>query len=236
MNKIIEKVVDWFVCHLMEIPIFCLLLWVLAAVLIAFNHEILGSIVFVVSIVIAIICGIVFKLCVEPVSQSKNEPVSQSKNVPKGFPDGITWNGLGDEPKWEGEIPVVTDYTEPRYIYANGHESSTYNKYGDMVVGYRISPTLVIHNMVAGGNGWFREHIRPFIERYGGELLNAEDVAILRKNYPAVDAMRKKAGDAGLPRRFWYKGKFGSEVAYLEEEKDEYDPDCSGIILKRPCV
>ena len=228
MNKIIEKVVDWFVCHLMEIPIFCLLLWVLAAVLIAFDYTVWGGVIFFVGMAIAIICGIVFKLCVEP--------VSQSKNVPKGFPDGITWNGLGDEPKWEGEIPVVTDYTEPRYIYATGHESSTYNKYGDMVVGYRISPTLVIHNMVAGGNGWFREHIRPFIERYGGELLTSEDVAILRKNYPAVDAMRKKAGDDILPRRFWYKGKFGSEVAYLEEEKDEYDPDCSGIILKRPCA
>lgn len=225
MNKIIEKVVDWFVCHLMEIPIFCLLLWVLAAVLIAFNHEILGSIVFVVSIVIAIICGIVFKLCVEP--------VSQSKNVPKGFPDGITWNGLGDEPKWEGKIKPVLDYTTPRYVYESGHESTTYNKYGGMIVGYRISPTLVIHNMVAGGNGWFREHIRPFIERYGGELLNTEDVAILRKNYQTVDKMRKKAGDAILPRRFWYKGTYGSEVAYLEEEKDEYDPDCSGIILKR---
>lgn len=225
MNKIIKKGVDWFICHLTEIPILCLLLWVLAAVLIAFSYEVLGSIIFVASIVIAIIGCFVFLRYVEP--------ISQTKDVPKGFPDGITWNGLGDEPKWEGEIPVVTDYTEPRYIYANGHESSTYNKYGGMVVGYRISPTLVIHNMVAGGNGWFREHIRPFIERYGGELLSPEDVAVLRKNYQAVDKMRKKAGDSTLPRRFWYKGKFGSEVAYLEEEKDEYDPDCSGIILKR---
>ena len=218
---------DWYFSNLLLVTGIGFLLLVAAAIILAFDYRITSVIVLIIGAVLFFSSIIFFRLFIAPVSSSKSF-------VPKGFPKSMKWQGLGDEPKWEGKIDdMLVGYRVPLYVYENGKETETPDKKNGRVIGYRISPTLVIHNMVAGGNGWFSEHIRPFIERYGGSLLNSDDVAILRQNYKTVDKMRKKIGDAKLPRRFWYEDGYGDSVAYLEEEKDEYDPDCSGIILKR---
>jgi len=227
MRKALDFLVSWLICHLHWFLVVGFVLMV-ASLIFFVHHPDVGVALFVCGLFIFLIAGILLKFLVGTSSGAS------STFIPKGFPDGISWQGLGDEPKWEGTLPKhVIGYREPLYVYENGVESEKPAKENGRVIGYRISPTLVIHNMVAGGNGWFREHIRPFIERYGGELLDADDVKVLRQNYQAVDKMRQKIGDSKLPRRFWYKGSYSTEVAYLEEEKDEYDPDCSGIILKR---
>lgn len=230
MKKLFCKTIDFLYNHLAWVLLLGLCLIIAGLAIGNYNSQ-WAFVIFIIGVSVCLLfltaIGTLNNRCVQP-NFNHN-----ALNIPNGFPEDVLWKGLGDEPKWDGEIKPVTDYTVPRYVYANGIESETPQKQNGQVVGYRISSTLVIHNMVAGGNGWFSEHIRPFITRYGGQLLNAEDVAVLRKNYQAVDKMRKKIGDKKLPRRFWYKSSYGNNVAFLEEEKDEYDPDSSGIILKR---
>ena len=55
--------------------------------------------------------------------------------------------GPAGEPIWNGKLPEkVDDYTEPRYVYENLVESTKYLPENGRIIGYRISPSLVIHS------------------------------------------------------------------------------------------
>lgn len=132
-------------------------------------------------------------------------------------------------------VKKVENYTRPRYVYANGEESEFPQcAFGD-VIGYRISPTLVISDMCADGNGWFLENLVAFIKKYGGAKLTMDEVAILRQNYDKINKMRRAIGDTPLPYGyFWAEGRTGySESVHCKDDEEEYDPDTSNIILKR---
>lgn len=45
----------------------------------------------------------------------------------------------------------VSDYTIPRYVYANGSESPEYEPENGRIVGYRIAPNLVINSHIYTG-------------------------------------------------------------------------------------
>lgn len=141
------------------------------------------------------------------------------------------YTGLGDEPFWNGKLPdSVKDYEVPRYVYENLVESDVHNPENGRVVGYRISPTLVIHSMVGGDNIWSKEDALGFIKKYGGKFLEEEDVAILRQNWEAIDTMRKAIGDTELPRGcFW----LANTPAHNDENRFFHFPEKCNVILKR---
>ncbi len=78
-------------------------------------------------------------------------------------------------------------------MYENLEESADYLPRNGRIVGYRISPDLVIHSRV-------QLEVNPpilhsYISRFGGKLLEGEDVVLLQQNWDKVSMLRKKAGD-----------------------------------------
>ena len=115
----------------------------------------------------------------------------------------ITYSGLGKEPYWNEPLAEVSDYTEPRYVYADKFESVTPTTGHGRVIGYRISPTLVIHSMVRQDNngiGNLRTIIPNFIKKFGGKMLTEDDIPVLRENWKTIDNMRIAIGDTTLPK------------------------------------
>lgn len=119
------------------------------------------------------------------------------------------FKGLGDEPFWSGTLlERVDDYTAPRYVYENSVETTELDKSQGRIIGYRISPTLVIHCMIASNHCCNRHAAIAFRTKYGGNFLNTADVETLQKNWNAVSQMRLKAGDTMLPEGwFWFMSK-----------------------------
>lgn len=112
------------------------------------------------------------------------------------------FSGAGDERYWSGKIPAkVRDYTKPRYVLDNGEESERPPLPGSArwVVGYRISPTLVIHSMLTCNCFCDDDIARAFQDRYGGSFLTYDDALVLQQNWNKVSEMRQKAGDTPLP-------------------------------------
>lgn len=150
------------------------------------------------------------------------------------------FKGPGGEPIWRGVLPVrVDDYTEPRYVYENLTESTDYLPDNGRVIGYRVSPDLVIHSCVM--NGINPQFLLRYIQRLGGKLLEADDVLILFDNWRAVSALRVKAGDEPLwYGKFWFRSKEGCPVC-AEKREDVFMPldmigfskFCASLILKR---
>lgn len=156
-------------------------------------------------------------------------------DTPEGFPADAPWPGLGREQKWEGTIPPVTDYVNPRYVYDDGTESETPMQNHGRVIGYRIGPELVIHSQVGYGGRWGERHISAFMDCFGGKLLTRKEACALRENWETISAMRQKIGDAPLPKPFfWRVDHHGYAVATSwNEEILEYTPHECAIILKR---
>ena len=118
------------------------------------------------------------------------------------FEPGV-YQGPAGDPRWNGQLPEkVDDYSEPRYVYENLEESADYLPRNGRIVGYRISPDLVIHSRV-------QLEVNPpilhsYSSRFGGKLLEGEDVVLLQQNWDKVSMLRKKAGDEPLPTGwFW---------------------------------
>jgi len=116
----------------------------------------------------------------------------------------FTYSGLGKEPYWNETLPIrVDDYTEPRYVYADKFESVIPIKGHGRVIGYRISPTLVIHSMVLQDNNgiaYLKSELLYFINEFGGKMLEEKDIPVLRKNWDTIDNMRMAIGDTPLPK------------------------------------
>lgn len=101
------------------------------------------------------------------------------------------------EPIWYGRLPtVVFDYTEPRYVYENLVESTDYLPENGRIIGYRISPDLVIHSTIVNEiyAGDFKHHIKMV----GGKLMDYKDVNILLDNWKQISNLRQKAGSSPL--------------------------------------
>lgn len=79
------------------------------------------------------------------------------------------------------------------------------------IIGYRISPDLVIHSRV-------QYNVNPpvlngYIRRLGGKLLTPDDVLTLLDNWQDVSALRVKAGDEPLGKfQFWCSSEEGLPV------------------------
>ena len=158
-----------------------------------------------------------------------------NQDTPEGLPRNVSWPGLGRQPKWSGNIPPVTDYVRPRYVYEDGTESETPMQSHGRVIGYRVGPALVIHNQIGYGEKWAEYHIGKFMDCFDGKLLTASEVSVLRANWETVSAMRKKIGDAPLPKAvFWSVDIHGYAVATAwDDDETFYALRRCAIILKR---
>ena len=125
---------------------------------------------------------------------------SKSQNFEELSTDSGSWRyykGPAGEPLWNGRLPTrFSDYKEPRYVYENLEESTDYLPENGRIIGYRISPELVIHSRVKDSMN--AGDFRRYVERFGGKLLNLEDVMLLLKNWEQISLLRQKAGDSPL--------------------------------------
>ena len=144
------------------------------------------------------------------------------------------FSGLGDEVVWKGKLPDrVNDYVKPRYVYENGVEKRKHDPLQGRVIGYRISPTLVIHSMVGGNKNWTMLDAIAFKEHYVGEFLDADDILILRKNWDRVSKMREVIGDTPLPAA-WFWANDGANLKACHYRKEAWaDIKKCNVILKR---
>ncbi len=144
--------------------------------------------------------------------------------------------GPAGEPLWDGKLPEeVGDYTKPRYVYENLVETTVYQPENGRIIGYRISPRLVIHSRT--------QNVKPSVvalyrDRFGGELLNFSDVKTLVTAWQEVSELRIAAGDKPLEGRFIYATDRGSVViCNLDNMTWEYPRSSSLeeylLILKR---
>lgn len=118
------------------------------------------------------------------------------------YEEGV-YQGPAGEPQWNGTLPEkVDDYTEPRYVYENLVESVDFLPENGRIIGYRISPSLVIHSRVHEAVN--PPVLRDYISRFGGKLLHGSEIFVLQENWEKVSELRKKAGDTPLTGKwFW---------------------------------
>ena len=123
------------------------------------------------------------------------------------------YTGPAGEPQWKGQLPEkVDDYTEPRYVYENLTESTDYLPENGRVIGYRISPGLVIHSRVM--TNIHAPSVGSYMERLGGKLIEAEDMPALLKNWDKISKLRKQAGDSPLNKKEFFGTYRGLLVIY----------------------
>ena len=120
------------------------------------------------------------------------------------------YGGPAGEPWWNGKLPEkVNDYTKPRYVYENLVETTEFRPENGRIIGYRISPSLVIHSRV--------QKVKPsavtlYRDRFGGELLEFSDVKMLVPVWQKVSDLRVAAGDKPLGGKFLYATNRGAVV------------------------
>lgn len=147
------------------------------------------------------------------------------------------YEGPAGEPLWDGKLPEkVDDYVKPRYVYEDLYEDTAYLPEHGRVIGYRISPNLVIHSRIKRNAA--QGLIEDYINRFGGELLDFNDLPCLNLNWEDISALRRKAGDTPLPiDGIWAKGSYHPVLVcnlYSLSYKDMIGhPAWGTIILKR---
>ena len=120
------------------------------------------------------------------------------------------YGGPAGEPWWNGKLPEkVNDYTKPRYVYENLVETTEFRPENGRIIGYRISPSLVIHSRV--------QKVKPsavalYRDRFGGNFLEFSDVKMLVPVWQKVSDLRVAAGDKPLGGKFLYATNRGAVV------------------------
>lgn len=133
--------------------------------------------------------------------------------------DNYIYTGPTGEPRWEGTLPEkVNDYTEPRYVYENLVESVDFLPENGRIIGYRISPSLVIHSRVKKGVN--PPALGKYISRFGGKLLQDEEISLLQQNREQISKLREKAGDTPIVSEWFWGQHNGIPVAW------HYEDDC----------
>ena len=149
--------------------------------------------------------------------------------------DGV-YVGPAGEPLWNGKLPEkVDDYSKPRYVYENLVETTVCQPENGRIIGYRISPKLVIHSRT--------QRLKPssvalYRDRFGGKLLEFSDVRILATAWQEISDLRVAAGDKPLEGKSIYATHLGSVVVCNIDAMTWDHPDSTSLkehllILKR---
>lgn len=120
------------------------------------------------------------------------------------------YDGPAGEPWWNGKLPEkVDDYTKPRYVYENLVETTEFRPENGRIIGYRISPSLVIHSRV---QEVIPSSVALYRDRFGGKLLEFSDIKTLVPVWQKVSDLRVAAGDKPLGGKFLYATNRGAVV------------------------
>ena len=144
--------------------------------------------------------------------------------------------GPAGEPQWSGKLPEkVDDYTKPRYVYENLVETTICQPENGRIIGYRISPSLVIHSRT--------QNVKPssvvlYRDRFGGKLLDFSEVKTLVPVWKEISELRVAAGDKPLEGKFLYATDRGSVVICNMNSMTWEYPDATSLeghllVLKR---
>ena len=151
--------------------------------------------------------------------------------------DKDVYDGPTGEPIWNGVLPdKVDDYICPRFVYENLIESTEFLPENGRIIGYRISPELVIHSTIEFTNS---VNLYDFIDRLGGKLLDTGEIKVFKQNADAISELRIKSGDSPLKiEEFWFKHERGPYVTSMNNDlycKDLYRfPEIwTTLVLKR---
>lgn len=161
--------------------------------------------VFLITGIIATVVFVaLFIFCCVKVSQERKRIQDELSGKADAF------GGPAGEPWWNGKLPEeVNDYIRPRYVYENLVEAETYLPNNGRIVGYRISPRLVIHSRVKLLKPSL---VAPFRDRLGGKLLEFSDVKVLAASWKEISDLRVAAGDNPLEVKDIYATYCGSVV------------------------
>ncbi len=147
------------------------------------------------------------------------------------------YGGPAGEPRWNGKLPEkVDDYTKPRYVYENLVETTEFRPENGRIIGYRISPSLVIHSRV---QEVIPSSVALYRDRFGGKLLEFSDIKTLAPVWQKVSDLRVAAGDEPLEGKSFYATHCGSVVVYNINDMSWENPSYSRyqddylLILKR---
>lgn len=149
--------------------------------------------------------------------------------------DGV-YVGPAGEPLWNGKLPEkVDDYSKPRYVYENLVETTVCQPENGRIIGYRISPKLVIHSRTQRLKP---SSVAPYRDRLGGKLLEFSDVRILATAWQEISDLRVAAGDKPLEGKSIYATHLGSVVVCNIDAMTWDHPDSTSLkehllILKR---
>jgi hypothetical protein len=144
-------------------------------------------------------------------------------------------SGSIGESRWDGVLPKkVDDFTSPRYVYEDNHECAEPQPEHGRIIGYRISPTLVIHSCCE--YAVTPPTIAEYLDKLGGRMLRELDIDILLQNWDAISDLRVKAGDTPLKKEtFWYQSG-DSPVAYYIKNSSYWPnamvfSDCKALLI-----
>ncbi len=134
-------------------------------------------------------------------------------------------------------IPKNKNFIEPCYVYNDGVETKEL-RHKIPIIGYRIAPDLVIHDMSCKKRTDDFFEAASFAENFGGKLLNQEDVAILKDRLVELNDLRKKIKEPRiLEGYFWIEDKTKTSLIDIPEDdvyfQIFYNINNPAIILKR---
>ena len=162
------------------------------------------NILLTTGIIACVIFVALFVFCLNKVSKIRQRVQDELSGK-----EGV-YDGPAGEPLWDGKLPEkVDDYTKPRYVYENLVETTVCQPENGRIIGYRISPSLVIHSRV--------QKVKPSVvtlyrDRFGGKFLDFSDVKMLVAMWQEISDLRVAAGDKPLEGKFLYATHRGSVV------------------------
>ena len=154
------------------------------------------NILLTTGIIACVIFVALFVFCLNKVSKIRQRVQDELSGK-----EGV-YDGPAGEPLWDGKLPEkVDDYTKPRYVYENLVETTVCQPENGRIIGYRISPSLVIHSRV--------QKVKPSVvtlyrDRFGGKFLDFSDVKMLVAMWQEISDLRVAAGDKPLEGKFLY--------------------------------
>lgn len=140
---------------------------------------------------------------------------------------------LVGDPLFNKPLKENSDFSEPCYVYSDESESLEIKK-NLAIIGYRISPTLVIHDISGKKSTDDFEKAVTFAKDHNGRFLTSSDVNTLKANYAKLNALRLKIGEPRIPQGyFWIDGKNRETIADFAQNDSYFQ---AFFNINNPCI
>ena len=127
-------------------------------------------------------------------------------------PNSDLYSGLSEEERLEKIRQNLT------YVWADGYESPKWEKRGVPYIGIRLTPSLVMHEMIGCGHGWDLAKARKLAQKCEARFLSPQEYKEVLYCWNTINKMRLIAGDFPLEKD-WFWLYTGTD----KEQADELD-------------